>query len=115
MPAVKCLPVEESTITRASPASLSSFTSAGSSRQNAGVIVFMASGRFMRRCATPSFSSSSKHSAIRSAPPSARHFDRLACRAPSAGSFPGSAPGVLAVAHDLVPFTITCSMPIASA
>ena len=52
MPAVKCLPVDDSTIARASPSSESRFTISGSSRQKAGVIELSACGRQSRSWAT---------------------------------------------------------------
>ena len=48
MPAVKCLPVEEMTMTRALAFSLMSFTIAGSSFQNARTMLFMASALLER-------------------------------------------------------------------
>ena len=60
MPAEKCLPVDEITIARAEASSLISFTIAGSSFQNARVMVLKASGRFSWMCATLSFVSTLK-------------------------------------------------------
>ena len=60
MPAEKCLPVEEMTIARAEASSLISFTIAGSSFQNARVMVLNASGRFSWMCATLSLVSTLK-------------------------------------------------------
>ena len=60
MPAVKWRPVEEITSALASPESDSSFTTAGSSDQNSGIIEFLASGRESCKWATPSSSAISK-------------------------------------------------------
>ena len=68
IPALKCLPVEEMTIARTSPESLSSPISCGSSVQNAGIMVFNASGRFNCTWATLSFVVTSKQVSSISAP-----------------------------------------------
>jgi hypothetical protein len=51
MPALKCLPVLEITSTRASPVLWMCESAASSSRQKAGCMVFIASGRFSTRWA----------------------------------------------------------------
>ena len=60
MPALKCLPVLLMTTTRALASALMPVTISGSSRQKSAVIVFSASGRFSRTCATESAISTSK-------------------------------------------------------
>jgi Lysophospholipase len=62
MPAEKCLPVDEITIARVCPASLSERTASRTAGKNAGVIVFMRSGRLSCRWATPSSCDSAKNS-----------------------------------------------------
>ena len=52
MPALKCLPVEEITSARAWPSRCNCVNTSSSSRQNAGFMVFIASGRLSRRWAT---------------------------------------------------------------
>ncbi len=53
MPAQKCLPVDEITSTRASPASFSARTASRSAGKKGGAIVFNRSGRFSCRWAMP--------------------------------------------------------------
>ena len=60
MPAEKCLPVDEMTMTRAAASSLMAFTMAGSSFQKARFMVLNTSGRFRRMWAILSLVSTSK-------------------------------------------------------
>ena len=60
MPALKCLPVDEITSTRACPPSCSACTASRKAGKNAGAIVFMRSGRLSCRWAMPSATSRRK-------------------------------------------------------
>src|SRR6056297_3494898 len=62
IPEQKCLPTDDSTIARTVPDADSPSTISGSSRQNAGIIELLFSGRFIRMWATLSVTSTSKHS-----------------------------------------------------
>ena len=60
MPALKCLPSDDSTAARTPPASSSWRNSCGISAQKAGVIALWRCGWFMRTCATAPSSVTSK-------------------------------------------------------
>jgi hypothetical protein len=60
MPAVKCLPVEDSTMARASAPASRAFTISGSSSQNSFVMLLKASGRDRRTWAILSSIDTSK-------------------------------------------------------
>jgi hypothetical protein len=60
MPAVKCRPSDDSTSARTPPASSSCWNRRGISAQKAGVMALWRCGWFMRTCATPASTRTSK-------------------------------------------------------